>query len=196
MASAFTHGFVGVMLGMIYPSRKMSARFWILSALCAILPDVDGIGHMLGVEYGGVFGHRGIIHSLLFALVVGMVVPALAFGELGRFSGRWWGLAGYFFVVTASHPLLDAMTTGGLGVAFFSPFDLARYFLPWRFIRVSPIGITSFFSRRGVEVIISELCTVWLPMLLIVGMVMLARRLREREHGGDDAGRSGGGIPP
>jgi hypothetical protein len=24
------------------------------------------------------------------------------------------------------------MTNGGLGVAFFSPFDNGRYFLPWR----------------------------------------------------------------
>ena len=27
---------------------------------------------------------------------------------------------------------------GGLGVAFFSPFSNARYFLPWRPIRVAP----------------------------------------------------------
>lgn len=184
MASAFTHGFVGLVLGKISTSRKMPARFWILSALCAILPDIDGIGHMLGVEYGGLFGHRGIIHSLLFALLVGVTVPMLAFREPGRFSWRWWGLVLYFTVVTASHSLLDAMTTGGLGVAFLSPFDLTRYFLPWRFIRVSPIGVVSFFGRRGAVVILNELCTVWLPMLLILGMVLLARRLREREHGG------------
>ena len=183
MASAFTHGFVGLALGRICISRKMPARFWVLSAICAILPDIDGIGHMLGVEYGGLFGHRGIIHSLPFALLVGMAVPTLAFRETGRFSRRWWGLALCFTAVTASHPLLDAMTTGGLGVAFFSPFDPTRYFLPWRFIRVSPIAIVSFFGRRGVEVILNELCVVWLPMLLIVGMVVLTRRLREREHG-------------
>jgi len=40
------------------------------------------------------------------------------------------------------------MTKGGLGVAFFSPFDNSRYFLPWRPIRVSPIAIHRFFSAR------------------------------------------------
>lgn len=34
------------------------------------------------------------------------------------------------------------LTDGGLGVAFFSPFDNKRYFLPWRPIRVSPISVT------------------------------------------------------
>jgi hypothetical protein len=36
------------------------------------------------------------------------------------------------FLATASHGVLDATTNGGLGVAFFSPFDNRRYFLPWR----------------------------------------------------------------
>jgi hypothetical protein len=34
------------------------------------------------------------------------------------------------FLATAGHGLLDAMTNGGLGLAFFSPFDNHRYFLP------------------------------------------------------------------
>ena len=59
----------------------------------------------------------------------------------------------YFFLATASHGLLDAMTDGGLGVAFFSPFDNRRYFLPWTPIRVSPIGIEPFFTARGLEVL-------------------------------------------
>jgi hypothetical protein len=53
----------------------------------------------------------------------------------------------FFFLATASHGLLDAMTDGGLGVAFFSPFDKHRYFFPWTPIRVSPIGLTRLFQR-------------------------------------------------
>ncbi|MBK8609138.1 MAG: hypothetical protein IPL84_04125 [Chitinophagaceae bacterium] len=37
--------------------------------------------------------------------------------------------AGLFLLAAASHAILDAMTTGGLGVAF-SPFDNTRYFFP------------------------------------------------------------------
>jgi hypothetical protein len=37
---------------------------------------------------------------------------------IGRFA-----LFAYLFFAAASHGVLDAITNGGLGVAFFSPFD-------------------------------------------------------------------------
>jgi len=58
---------------------------------------------------------------------------------------------------------LDAMTDGGLGVAFFAPFDNHRYFFPWRPIRVSPIGAGRFFGKRGLAVLRSELLWIWIP---------------------------------
>jgi len=57
----------------------------------------------------------------------------------------------YFFLATASHGLLDALTDGGLGVAFFAPFDNHRYFLPWRPIHVSPIGAGRFFTIAALK---------------------------------------------
>jgi inner membrane protein len=53
----------------------------------------------------------------------------------------------YFFLSAASHGLLDALTDGGLGVAFFSPFEQTRYFFPVRPVAVSPIGIREFFNE-------------------------------------------------
>lgn len=87
-------------------------------------------------------------------------------------------LAGYFFAVTASHGVLDAMTSGGYGIAFFSPFDNTRYFLPWRPLVVSPIGVYGFFSRWGWNVITSELLWIWLPGLALVCAIALIRRRR------------------
>ncbi len=46
----------------------------------------------------------------------------------------------FLFVATISHGILDALTDGGLGVAFFAPFVNTRYFFPWTPIKVSPIG--------------------------------------------------------
>ena len=177
MASAFTHAFMGLALGKLFTTRRMPRRFWVLSAICGILPDVDAIGHMLGVEYASLWGHRGLVHSLLFALVAGIMVAWLAFNDPPRFSKRWWLLALYFFAVIASHGVLDAMTTGGLGVAFFSPFNTKRYFFPWRPILVSPIGVASFFGQRGLRVIASEILWVWAPMMVIV-LVMWGMRRR------------------
>ncbi|HDS1137316.1 TPA: metal-dependent hydrolase [Stenotrophomonas maltophilia] len=72
--------------------------------------------------------------------------------------------AGVFvFVCAASHPLLDAMTSGGLGVALAWPWSEHRFFAPWRPIRVSPFA-PQFFSARGVATLLSELRWVWLPL--------------------------------
>ena len=74
------------------------------------------------------------------------------------------------FLATASHGFLDAMTDGGLGVAFFSPVDNTRCFLPFTPIRVSLIGISRFFTARGFAVIRSELLWIWLPTALLIAV--------------------------
>ena len=65
-------------------------------------------------------------------------------------------LAALCAAVVMSHPLLDAMTTGGLGVAWAWPWSAERAFLPWRPIPVAPIG-AGFLSERGLKVALTEL---------------------------------------
>lgn len=144
--------------------------------LCSVLPDLDVIAFAFGIRYGDFWGHRGFSHSLVFALLLALVVTRIYFKEAGAFSAAWLALSSFFFVCTASHGLLDAMTSGGLGVAFFSPFDNTRHFFPWRPIQVSPIGITQFFSEWGLRVILSEMLWVWLPGLVLIILVEFLRR--------------------
>jgi inner membrane protein len=134
---------------------------------------VDVIGFSFGIEYGDLLGHRGFTHSFLFALILGCFVGLVFFNGFDNVSRR--ALIPYFSLVTASHGMLDAMTDGGLGVAFFSPFKNTRYFFPWRPIKVSPLNIGSFFSPRGVEVMISEIKWIWIPTLVCVIAVWLYR---------------------
>ncbi len=180
MATAFTHGISAVAIGTAYAvsvasGQPLPTRFWALSIACAAIPDIDVIGFVFGIRYGSVWGHRGITHSLLFAALLAVVVVTLVFPNAGRFSQGWWALAGYFFVVTASHGVLDAMTNGGLGVAFFAPFDNARYFLPWRPLEVPPIGIAAIFTLRTVEVLKSEFLWVWVPSLTVIYALRLLK---------------------
>jgi inner membrane protein len=176
MPTIVTHGFVAILLGKTFAAGRMPARFWLLSVLCSILPDADVLGFPFGIRYEDMLGHRGLSHSLVFALVLSLIMTFLAFPQ---FAQGWKKLLliFYFFVVTASHGILDAMTDGGLGVAFFAPFSNARYFFPVRPIEVSPIGL-SFFGARGLEVIESELQWVWLPATIIACGVMIYRRSR------------------
>lgn len=123
--------------------RSLRRDLLLWSAL-ALLPDADVIGFAFGVRYADAWGHRGATHSLVFALACGV----LAFGI--AYAARWraWFVAALVTVVVASHPLLDMLTTGGLGVALYWPFSVERHFLPWRWIPVAPIGL-GFLSRRG-----------------------------------------------
>ena len=152
----------------------MPKRIWIAGALCSVFPDIDVIGFHFGIHYGDFWGHRGFTHSLLFATILASLVVILGFWRASPRSAILW-IWSYLFLATASHGLLDAMTDGGLGVAFFSPFDNHRYFLPWRPILVSPIGLSRFFSDRGLAVLKSELLWIWLPSTLLAALAWFWR---------------------
>ena len=139
MPSIFSHAIFASALGIAYTPepRAMPTRFWVLTAACAILPDADAIGFALGVRYDSMWGHRGLTHSIAFALLIGLAVGVCAFGTRPNGLGKLQ-LVVYFTLVTLSHPLLDALTNGGRGVALLAPFSAERYFFPFRPIEVSP----------------------------------------------------------
>jgi len=166
MATFFTHIALAITVGNIVTQKKQSLRFWGLSLLCTVLPDFDVIGFSFGIHYQDFWGHRGFTHSLLFAFLVGLLVVIIAFRNIPRLTKQWWGFVLYFFIITASHGVLDAFTDGGLGIAFFSPFDQSRYFFPWRPLHVSPIG-SHFFTKYGWEVLKTEMLWIWLPLISI-----------------------------
>jgi inner membrane protein len=175
VASVFSHAVAALGIGACFYRPGTPNRVWVVGAACSVVPDLDVIGFRFGIPYGDFWGHRGFTHSLVFAAILASAAVLIGFrkGEpgLGHFS-LWI----YFFSATASHGLLDAMTDGGLGIAFFSPFNNTRYFLPWTPIRVSPIGVNRFFSPRGLEVVRSELLWIWLPAALLLASAWLIRR--------------------
>ena len=169
MASVFGHAVASAALGKAFSTEKLSLNFWMLTTYCSILPDGDVISFFFGIRYGHLLGHRGLSHSILFAAVIGFAVAFFFFRDLGRFSPRWWRYAFFFFFVMVAHGLSDAMSNGGLGVAFFAPLSNHRYFFAWRPLEVSPIGgLTYFFSREGWVVIRSEFIWIWFPSIALV----------------------------
>ena len=177
MASAFTHAIAGLAIGTALGPRRVPTRFWIICATAAALPDLDGVGFWLGVPYESTFGHRGFTHSLFFAgLLASIALLAFRDRTADAVPRRLWLT---FFLATASHGVLDAMTTGGGGIAFFAPFVNERYFLPWRPIPVSPMSVRRFFSARGVAILASELVWVWLPAAVVASTAVLLRRRQD-----------------
>lgn len=179
MPSSFSHAVAAIAIGKAYTARPMPARFWLLSALCAIAPDFDVMCTRLGIAYTDMFGHRGITHSLLFALLLSALITLVAFSRPPEGSSKW-SLFFFFFLATASHGLLDAMVEGTLGVAFFAPFSGERHFLLWRPIVSSPVG-WSFFSAAGASVLMNEFVWLWVPSIGIIFTQWLRRRLKGEE---------------
>ena len=175
MASAFSHAIVALAMGKVFQNKELSWRELSLGALCSVLPDLDVIGFYFGIQYSDVWGHRGVTHSILFAaLLAGMLVGVW---YRSRSAVAIKGLFLYFFLCTASHGVLDAMTNGGLGVAFFFPFDTTRYFFPLRPVLVSPIGVSEFFSEYGVRILASEAIWIWLPSCVALLVLRIVQRL-------------------
>jgi inner membrane protein len=169
--TTLTHTLVGLGLGKLLAPHPVPWPYYGLAAALALAPDADVVSFRLGIPYRSRFGHRGFSHSLCCAALLSLAVAALG----PRLGMTWWQLAGIAFVLVVTHSLLDALTNGGGGIGFFSPFDDTRYFLPWRPVQVSPIGL-AVFSRWGWQALRSEIVWVWLPLAGLVGAGELLRK--------------------
>jgi inner membrane protein len=177
------HAAVALSLGVAFvpssgpesPSRAAlkTAR---LGVACAVLPDADVLGFGWGIPYGHVLGHRGFTHSIVGAGLIAWL--ALLVARRASLPGSGMRLWSYFALCALSHGLLDAMTTGGLGVAFFAPLENGRYFLPWRPIEVSPIDPGRFLSARGLAILANEGAWIGVPCLVFATGAWLVRRRR------------------
>ena len=175
MPTVMTHAVVGMTLGTLAPLARRWP-FWVASAVLPVLPDLDVLGLPFGVRFLSMWGHRGISHSFVGAAIIGAITALLMHRTLHVHPAV---LTVYFTAVTASHGILDALTTGGPGVAFFAPFDSTRYFFPWRPIPVSPLA-ANFFSEWGWRVFRAELLLLWLPSAVVAGVARAVRRRRAR----------------
>lgn len=182
MPTFIGHAISGLAVGSLVPSAPYTKRAALLCAACAVAPDLDAVTFRMGIAYGHWLGHRGFTHSLFFAAL--MASAALFTIRRVEPSGsKRLLLGGAFFASGALHDLLDALTNGGLGVAFFSPFNTTRYFFPWHPIEVSPLSIKRFLSERGSAVLLSEFLWVVLPSLLTIGGLYLWRKQKREDPG-------------
>lgn len=179
MPSIITHTAVPLALGLGLGRGAISRRLLLAGVAASMIPDLDVIGFKLGVAYADSMGHRGITHSLLFALVLGV----LAFLFSRRLDARPLVAGLFVFASCVSHGLLDMCTNGGLGVAFLWPLSQERYFLPWHFIQVAPLSLNKLFGPWGLRMLYSELSGVWLPCAALGLALAVARRWRVRLPG-------------
>lgn len=177
MATIFTHPFVAVGLSPWLRFKEKHKLIVFVGIILTILPDIDVVGFKLGVPYLHLFGHRGFTHSIFFAVVLsGVFSWFFARNSQLKISVVWI----YLFLCTASHGVLDALTNGGYGIAFLSPFSNERFFFPVQPIEVSTLSIKRFFAGQGYNVIINEMVWIWLPFIGIFIVGFFLRKLRSR----------------
>jgi inner membrane protein len=149
---------VGLASGrLLVDPRALRTRAWLTIAgavALAMLPDSDVLPVWLGVPDRGLFGHRGILHTPLFAIAVGVACFLISRARASSRSIRA-GLVAMLLV--ASHGLLDAMAQDGRGICFAWPFSDQRFHLPWRWIPDIPTGLQLFtglgMRRLGIELV-------------------------------------------
>lgn len=165
MASAFGHAVAAFTASRFFPKFLMQKRVVFLGIASSIMPDIDVLAFKYGIPYEDLWGHRGMTHSIFFAILWSILLVYI-FHTQSKTNDKW-KLMAFYFLATVSHSILDAFTTGGAGVAFFAPFDTERYFFPWRVIKVSPISASRFFSEWGLRVLGSEAKYIGLPCLVL-----------------------------
>lgn len=176
MASAFTHSFVAYTFSKLMKGQYLTLSVLIWGIICSAIPDADVMMFKLGYSYSHPLGHRGFFHSFFFCAILAFAISICYKLFTQRNSKTVFLIFIYLSLCACSHGLLDAMTTGGKGIAFFAPFDNTRYFFPFRPIKVSPLGIERFFSEWGVQVLLSEFKWVISSCLLLLLINSLFRR--------------------
>jgi len=158
MPSSIAHASVAFVLSPLLGAGLVSRRLLGITAIAAALPDIDAIGRPLGHgDIAALGGHRGVTHSVCFALAAAAAIAFVASREESKRNR--WRIGAYVAAVVLSHGVLDAFTTYGEGVALFAPLSPLRWKSAWQ-----PFG--------G---LLSELVAIWLPALLMYQFWLRAR---------------------
>jgi inner membrane protein len=180
MPTIITHPAVPIAMAIGLGRGIFSSRLLLAGVVASVLPDLDVIAFRIGVPYAANFGHRGFSHSLLFALLAAIAGACLCRFLFSTFLRSFL----FIFIAIASHGVLDALTSGGLGIAFLWPWSAERFFSPVRVIEVAPLGIARFFSHKGSVVLWSEFLWVWLPFMGLAISVAISRMTLTRHSTG------------
>ncbi len=176
MPTSIGHSLSGIAVSSLFASRPHVLRVVFLCVLCSVFPDFDAVGLRLGVPYQHWLGHRGFSHSILFAVFLALIALLFILNSEKSLKKRALFFTAFFACVLL-HDILDAMTNGGLGVAFFSPFSERRFFLPWRLIEAPPFSPRYLITSRGLAMMRSELVWVMIPSLCISALSIGIRKL-------------------
>lgn len=172
MPTIVSHAAVPLALGGGFGRRRVPPSLLIAGIAASMLPDADVF--LFGANYDSVWSHRGVMHSIAFALLVAAVTAAV----LRRAAPPVTAFV-FLLVAAASHGLLDMLTNGGHGVAVLWPLSDKRYFFDWRPIQVAPLVTNNFVSRftSGAGGLVrTEGLWIWVPAAIVAIALRTVRK--------------------
>lgn len=111
---------LGAAVGEAVLGKKIGNKAMVLGAIAGTIPDLDIIANYFTDTVSALEIHRGFTHSIVFAVVFGLLLGWLLSLWDKRASFKQWAL--FWFLCFVTHPLLDAHTTWG--TQLFWPLDL------------------------------------------------------------------------
>ncbi|WP_410006937.1 metal-dependent hydrolase [Aequorivita nionensis] len=111
---------LGAAVGEAVLGKKIGNKAMLLGAIAGTIPDLDVIANYFTDTVSALEIHRGFTHSIVFAVVFGLLFGwLLSLWDKRASLKEWWW---FWFLCFVTHPLLDAHTTWG--TQLFWPFDL------------------------------------------------------------------------
>jgi inner membrane protein len=171
LPSLFGHAAAGIALGAAFAEEGTPRKTMVLGTLCALAPDLDWFTAFLRLHPGNYLAHRGVTHSLLGAVLLAAAVLLLGFKR----EQRTLRLATYLLLASLSHGLLDACTSGNIGVAFFYPFSSSRWACDWQPIQDAPLPFWPGLRLPFLGALLGEMLWIGVPAFLLVAETYLFR---------------------
>lgn len=122
---SLTHIAFGACIGEAFFEKGFGKKAMLWGALAQSIPDIDFVAGFWMDTPGSLIAHRGITHSVLFALALAPLLAALAerIHRPHNISGRKWWL--FFLVELCVHLFLDVFNNYGIG--WLEPFSHHRF---------------------------------------------------------------------
>ena len=153
MPTPLSHAAVGFAIAAWTQQRPPTRRVCLVAAACAALPDID--------YFGWPVAHRGITHSIAFAVVVAVAVTVIFFRD-PQWAKQRARMAVVLALALLSHSCLDALSTYSFGIAFFAPFSQQRYRFAWTPLGDPNGGLARQLLQDAVVALLPAVLLAWL----------------------------------
>lgn len=122
---SITHITLGACTAELFLSKRLGKRALFWGVIAQSLPDIDVVAALFVSPEKAILFHRGITHSIFFALLAGLALALLAKRLHRKMPVPLTSLVAFFFFELVLHDLIDTCNSYGTGL--LEPFFHERF---------------------------------------------------------------------